>query len=62
MEMQEYIQRLKQIREEKKMSMAEVAVRLGFSEQYLIMVELNEVIPSEKHLEKIAEFVINEIN
>ena len=60
--MHDYVKRLKQIREEKKMSVSEVAERLGFSEQYLIMVELEEIIPTEKQVEKIMEFVINEIN
>jgi len=58
--MDDYIKRLKQIQEEKNISVAQTAELLGFSEQFLIMLELGEVIPTEKQLERIMEFVVNE--
>ena len=58
--MDDYIKRLKQIQEEKSISVAQTAELLGFSEQFLIMLELGEIIPTEKQFEKIMEFVVNE--
>ena len=59
--MHDYVRRLKQIQEEKQISVAQTAELLGFSEQFLTMVELGEIIPTKKQLEKIIEFIINEV-
>ncbi|MBU1864603.1 MAG: helix-turn-helix domain-containing protein [Candidatus Omnitrophica bacterium] len=59
--MDNYIERLKQIREEKKLSLREVARQLHMSEQCLLMIELGEIVPTGKQIEEIMEFVVNEI-
>ena len=59
--MNQYIERLKQIRVEKKLSLDEVAERVGMSGQCLAMIELGEIVPTERQLEAITEFVIDEV-
>jgi len=57
--MDKYIERFKQIREEKKLSLDEVAERVGVPGQCLAMIEIGEIIPTERQLEAIMEFVID---
>ena len=59
--MNDYIKRLKQIQEEKNISVAQTAELLGFSEQFLIMLELGEIIPTKEQLDKIMEFVVEQV-
>ncbi len=55
------LDKLKQIREEKGLSHKELAEILDIPEGMLIMIELGELIPTEKVMEKIEEFIIDSI-
>lgn len=59
--MQDYIQRLKQLREEKKWTITDVAGKLQIPEQYLAMIELGELVPSDEQYDAITEFVLDSI-
>ena len=59
--MDDYIRRLRQIREESGLTLEKVSDELGMSEGLLTLVELGEVLPTEKQLGKIAEFVIDQL-
>ena len=58
---QSYIERLKQIREEKALSYADIAEALTISEQCLVMIEIGELVPTTAQQEAIMEFVINQV-
>ncbi len=59
--MNKWVERLKQIREEKELALAYVAERLEMAEQLIAMIELGEVVPSDEQIEAIMEFVIDEM-
>jgi len=61
MEQNSYIDRLRQIRHEKNLSLDYVSQKLGLSEQFIVMIELGEIVPTKKQLESIIEFVIDEV-
>jgi transcriptional regulator with XRE-family HTH domain len=62
MESSSYIERLRQLREEKKLSLKEVAKTLDIPERLLLMIELGELIPTETQMESIIEYVIDQVH
>jgi len=61
MDNKNYIEKMVQLRHEKGLTQAELADKLDFSEQMIIMLELGEIVPNAAQLEKIMEFVIGGI-
>lgn len=59
--MEEYVERMVQIREETKMSIAECAEKLQIDERLLVMIELGEMVPTKKQQEAIAAFVLDHV-
>ena len=59
--MHEYIEKLNQLKDEKKKSVEDVAKEMDMSPQFLALVLLGEVVPTHTDIEKIAEYVLSEI-
>jgi transcriptional regulator with XRE-family HTH domain len=59
--MHEYVEKLNQIKDEKKKSVKDIATELGMNPQLLALILLGEVIPAESDIERIAEYVIAQI-
>ena len=60
--MTDYIKKLKQIRTEKKLSLQKIAEKLGVTEEFVSMIEIGEILPSQEQMDTIVEFVIEEMN
>ena len=60
--MQEYIGKLKQIQKEKGLGLSHIAQELEMDEQYLRMIMLGELIPTDTDSEKIAEYVLSSLS
>ena len=56
------IERIKQIRTERSLTIRDVADKLGMAEQYLVMIELGEIVPTEEERELIEEYVIDSLS
>lgn len=55
------VDRFKQIREEKKQTQREAAEELGISEQYLNMIELGEIMPTEKEQAAVQNYIMDNL-
>jgi transcriptional regulator with XRE-family HTH domain len=59
--MHEYVEKLGQIKDEKKLTIQQLAQSLDMAEQYVAMILLGEIVPRETDLERISEFVLENI-
>jgi transcriptional regulator with XRE-family HTH domain len=59
--MEDYVERLRQIKEEKKLTIAEIAAKLDMPEQYVALIVLGEMVPRPADLDKISEYVLEHI-
>ncbi|MFC1809791.1 helix-turn-helix domain-containing protein [Candidatus Omnitrophota bacterium] len=59
--MDDYIKKLRQIREERNISLDQCADELGIAAQILTMIELGEVIPTEPQKELIMQYILDQI-
>lgn len=59
--MHDFIERLRQIREEKNLSLEDCAEKLGLTAQFLAMIEIGEVIPTNEQQEAIIEYILDQI-
>jgi len=57
----EYVDKLRQIKEEKGLTIADIAEALKMPDQYAAMIILGELVPRSEDLEKIADFVLDQV-
>jgi transcriptional regulator with XRE-family HTH domain len=59
--MREYVDKLRQIKEEKGLTIADIAAQLNMAEQYVAMIMLGELVPRTDDLERIMDFVLDNV-
>lgn len=60
--MHEYVEKLRQLQEEKKLTIQSIAQSLNMPEQYVALIVLGELIPREQDIERITEFVLENLH
>ncbi len=59
--MHEYVEKLIQVKDEKKKSIDDIAKDLEMEPQFLALVLLGEVVPTDADIEKISDYVLDSL-